>query len=244
MKAMLRRILILLLLCQSVLIAQEIPEKPEPARYFNDLSGSGLVSAEQAALLEAKLKGYDDTTSTQVVVVVVKSVQPYEISEYAVKLGRAWGVGQEKKDNGVIILWATDDRKMNISTGYGTEANLTDALSKRIIEQILKPNFKAGTYYEGLDAATSKTFQYLAGQFDADPVDDSSDIGFIIIIVIIIFIIIIARSKGSSGGGGYHSTTYTSWGNSSSNWSSSSSSDSSSSFGGGSFGGGGASGDY
>ncbi len=243
---MLRQILILFFLCQSIVFAQEIPTKPEPARYFNDFSGSGLISSEQAALLETKLKNYYDTTSTQVVVVVVKTIQPYEISEYAVKLGRAWGVGQEKKDNGVVVLWATDDRKINISTGYGVEANLTDALSKRIIEQILKPNFKAGTYYEGLDAATSKIFQYLAGQFDADPsTEDASwaDI-FMILLVIFIIIFVLSKSKGG-GGGGYQSTTYTSWGSSSGSWSSSSSdSGSSSSFGGGSFGGGGASGDY
>jgi len=246
--SMFNRILIFLFLIQSFVFAQDIPQKPNPPRFVNDLAG-GLLSQGEINQLEQKLKAYFDSTSTQVVIVIVKSVQPYDISEYAIKLGREWGIGQKDKNNGIVFLWAPSDRKIIIATGYGAEGGLTDAYSKRIIETVVKPNFKQLRYYQGLDEATNSIFKYLSGEFDADPTEEG-DSGLIIFLVILFIIIglIVFRNKGGGnrGGGLVPYTTYTGWGSSSGGWSSGggSSGGGGFDFGGGSFGGGGASGDY
>lgn len=248
---MLNRFFLLLFFIQSFAFAQDIPQKPNPVRFVNDLVG-GLLSQGEIDQLEQKLKAYNDSTSTQIAIVIVNSVQPYDISEYAVKLGREWGVGQKDKNNGIVLLWAPSDRKVFIATGYGVEGGLTDAYSKRIIEEVIKPNFKESRYYQGLDEATSRIFKYLAGEFDADPSPSTTNTGSWedLLFMVIFFIVVVAfLLKPRSGGDdrGTSNTTYTSWGSSSGSWSSDdgdSSSSSSSDFGGGSFGGGGAGGDY
>lgn len=250
---MLNRFFLLLFFIQSFAFAQDIPQKPNPPRFVNDLVG-GLLSQGEIDQLEQKLKAYNDSTSTQIAIVIVNSVQPYDISEYAVKLGRKWGVGQKDKNNGIVLLWAPSDRKVFIATGYGVEGGLTDAYSKRIIEEIIKPNFKESRYYQGLDEATNRIFKYLAGEFDADPSPAASTTNTgsweDLLLMVVFFIVVVAlllRPRSGGDDGGTSNTTYTSWGSSSGSSSSDdgdSSSSSSSDFGGGSFGGGGAGGDY
>jgi uncharacterized protein len=252
---MLKKLFILIFLLQSIVFAQDIPEKPNPARFVNDFVG-GLLSQGEISQLESKLKAYYDTTSTQIAIVIVKSVQPYDISEYAFKLGRSWGVGEKGKNNGIIILWAPGDRKVFIATGYGMEGSITDAYSKRIIEQEIKPRFKELKYYEGLDAAVDKIINYAKGEYKADAEEDD-DGGWVFILIVFFIIILIfyfigknskgGGNHGNRGGGGWIPyTTYTGWGSSSGGWSSGggSSGGGGFDFGGGDFGGGGAGGDY
>jgi uncharacterized protein len=245
---MFKKLFIFLFFLQSIAFAQDIPQKPNPARLVNDFVG-GLLNPSQISQLEQKLRAYQDSTSTQVVIVVVQSVQPYDINEYAVKLGRDWGIGQKGKNNGILLLWAPGDRKIYIATGYGAEGGLTDARSKRIIEQTIKPYFKQLQYYEGLNAATDDIIKYESGEFDADPsTDDNGFVGVIIFIIIILIVLYIIGKR--SGGGGSHGggfipyTTYTGWGSSSGGSSGGSGGGGGFDFGGGSFGGGGAGGDY
>lgn len=254
---MLKRIFVILLLSTSWLFAQDIPAKPNPPRLVNDFVG-GLLSQGQIDALESKLKTYNDTTSTQITIVIVKSVQPYDISEYAIKLGREWGVGQKGKNNGIVLLWAPGDRKVFIATGYGMEGSMTDAYSKRIIEQVIKPNFKALQYYAGLDQAVDGIINYSKGEHQADtPEASAGDFVFVLImflIIVAVVIYIMRKGGGGSGGGGgrgWTHTTYTGWGTSSGSWGggfggggSSDSGGGFGGFGGGSFGGGGAGGDY
>jgi uncharacterized protein len=254
---MFKKLFILLFFLQSIVFAQDIPQKPNPARLVNDFVG-GLLNPSQIEQLEQKLRAYQDSTSTQVAIVIVKSVQPYDISEYALKLGRTWGIGQKDKNNGILLLWAPGDRKIYIATGYGAEGGLTDARSKRIIEQTIKPYFKQMQYFDGLNAGTDDIIKYESGEFAADPAaeDDGGDALFTILIFIIFIAIIIyfmrkGGGRGGRGGGFMPYTTYTGWGSSSGGWSSGGGGWSSGGgggggfdFGGGSFGGGGAGGDY
>lgn len=255
---MFKKLIIFLVFLQSIVFAQDIPQKPNPARLVNDFVG-GLLNQSQIEQLERKLRAYQDSTSTQVAIVIVKSVQPYEISDYAVKLGRAWGIGQKDKNNGILLLWAPGDRKVYIATGYGAEGGLTDARSKRIIEQTIKPYFKQMQYYDGLNAATDDIIKYESGEFKADPSSEGDDgdalVGLLIIFVIILVVFYIigkmnggkgGRRGGGGGGAFIPYTTYTGWGSSSGGWSSGGDSGGGGGFdfGGGSFGGGGAGGDY
>nr|WP_041823467.1 TPM domain-containing protein [Leadbetterella byssophila] len=264
---MMRIITILLLFLSSFAFGQELPEKPNPPRLVNDYVG-GLLSAQEIQALEQKLVAYNDSTSTQIVVVIVNTTQPYDIADYAYQLGRKWGVGQADKNNGVVLLWAPDDRRITIQTGYGMEGVLPDIYAKRIISNILTPHFKESRYYEGLDEATTAIIKYAEGEYKSETKGQSDEglpAGFVLLFIFLVVFIIIIMSKNNRGGGGggknvldqsgWPYTTYTGWGRQSgSNWGGSSWGGGSwgggsrgggfGGFGGGSFGGGGASGSY
>ncbi|WP_341228349.1 TPM domain-containing protein [uncultured Arcticibacterium sp.] len=238
--------------------AQDIPAAPKPARLVNDFVGA--LSSSEIQRLEQKLVNFDDTTSNQIAVVVVKTVEPYDINSYAVKLGREWGIGHDGKNNGIVVLWATDDRKVYIATGYGLEGGLPDAYAKRTVDRVIIPYFKESRFYEGLDKGTDAIIKYTSGEFDAEAdAGGEFPVWAFFLMVVIIFIIVSAISKGGRGGGGMmrdgsagQYTTYTGWGRHSGNWSGGGGFGGGfggggggfGGFGGGSFGGGGAGGSY
>lgn len=239
--------------------AQDIPAKPNPPRLVNDFAKQ--LNPTEVNALEQKLVAYSDSTSSQIAIVVVPTTGEYPIADYALKLGREWGVGGKGKNNGIVILWASTDRKIYISTGYGMEGAIPDAIAKRIITQVITPEFKNGMYYRGLDKGIDVIFKYATGEYKADPKEQEEGGGvsplLIFIIIFVIILIIIARNKGGGGGGGgYRSsgagpiifwpTTFSS-GGSSSGWGGGFGGGDGGGFGGfggGSFGGGGAGGDY
>jgi len=252
-----RHFLFILYFSLSTLLlwAQDIPEPMSPKRLVNDYVG--MLNGTEREALEQKLRTYNDSTSTQITVVVVKSTLPYPAGDFAFELGKRWGVGQKDKDNGIVLLWATDDRKIFIATGRGMEGAVPDAITKRIISTIISPEFKQQMYYRGLDRGTDEIFKYASGEYKSDGTEGGEghiSIAFIIFLVIFFFVIIVFISrKGGGGGGGmrnrgggfYPYTTYTGWGSSSGNWGSSGGGGSDfGGFGGGDFGGGGAGGDY
>lgn len=226
----------------QVLDKDGIPQAPSPPRLVNDFAE--LISMDNKEKLEQKLVAYNDSTSTQICVVTVNNIGDYSIEDYAVRLGRSWGIGQKDKDNGILILISKDDRKVDIEIGYGLEAYVTDYDSKDIINNIIVPAFKQSNYYEGIDEATNRLIAQLQGTFVAGS-SSADDIPFwvwilIICIVLFIFYIIFSgKSTVSIGGGGW---TWSGGGGGSS-WSSGGSS-SFGGFGGGSFGGGGSSGSW
>ena len=251
-----KKIYILLLLLSFIipLKAQDIPAKPNPPRLVNDFVMK--LAPNELQSLEQKLRSYNDSTSTQITVVIVKNTGDSDPYDYAIKLAKDWGVGQKDKNNGLVLLWATETRKLRIVTGRGMEATITDAVSKRIINTILKPYFQAGQYYQGLDQATSEIMKRASGEFEAEPQDDSegSIIPIVIVILVVIIFMYIASKKGggrnggrgfNSGGGWMGPVIFSSGG--SSGWGGGSGGDSGGGFGGfggGDFGGGGAGGDY
>jgi len=127
----------------------DIPEKPSfiPAL----IDSAKVLNQAQFNALSHKLEKYSDSTSTEMFVMIRKSLYGAEVSSYATELGHKWEIGQKGKDNGIVILVAIDDRKVRISAGYGVEHLLTDALTSRIYRNIIVPNFKQQNYYQGLD---------------------------------------------------------------------------------------------
>ena len=185
--------------------AQDIPAKPSPNRLVNDFTNT--LTADQVAALEQKLVAYDDSTSNQIVIVIVATTNDYAPVDYATKLGREWGVGNKKTNNGVVLLVAKNDRKLFIAPGYGLEGAIPDITAKSIVEDIIKPNFRADDFYRGLDLGTNAIMKAAAGEYKApagyrknkgDKGDRSGWVGFIIIIIIMIMII----AKGGGRGGG------------------------------------------
>ncbi|WP_207535413.1 TPM domain-containing protein [Desertivirga arenae] len=179
---------------------QDFPEKPN--RLVNDYTGT--LTPNQIENLERKLVAFDDSTSTQVAVVLMRSVGVYDINQYTAELGEKWGVGS-KKNNGVVILAALEDRKVAIQTGYGVEGALPDAITKRIIENEIKPNFRAANYYEGLDKATNAVIAATKGEYKNDQPrrrGNGGSSGFPFGILVIIIIAILISRRGGGGGGG------------------------------------------
>ncbi|MEZ0539403.1 TPM domain-containing protein [Fibrella arboris] len=249
--------LLSLTLHAQVVPDDSLPDRPSPPRLVNDLVG--MLSPGEVQQLEQKLVAYNDSTSSQLAIVVVKSTGLYEPSDYAFSIGRKWGVGQKGKNNGVVLLWATGTRKIFIATGRGMEGVLPDAIAKRIVSQIIVPNFKQQQYSQGLNEAVDEMFRRATGEYKAAPASaDDSGGGELIIWLIIIGVIIffVIRSRGGGGGGTRYRggggmflpyTTFSGWGSSSGSWGGGGSSGGGGGFGGfggGDFGGGGAGGDY
>ena len=198
------RLLFVLLLISSGCLAQfTIPEKPDLETSVYDYIS--LLGPSQKKALEQKLINYSDSTSTQIVVAIIESTEGENINFLGAQWGQKWGIGQAKKDNGVLVLLARGDRRIAINTGYGVESTLTDGLSRRIIENVIIPEFKRGDYYAGLDKGADAIFQVLTGQFKEDRSFDKKGrfpIGAILPIVIFIIIMIILASRNKRGGGG------------------------------------------
>jgi uncharacterized protein len=187
------------------LLAQDIPAPPNPPRLVNDFAG--VLSTQEREALERKLVAFDDSTSNQISIVIVKSLGGYDISEYTFALGRQWGIGQRGKNNGILLVWSPSDRSYFIAPGYGLEGAIPDVIAGRIGDQYLAPNFKNNQFYQGLDEATTALMQRASGEFTADPdsrrnTQQGQDSGPpVFLIIIIIFIIIWLFNRRNRGGG-------------------------------------------
>ena len=144
----------------------DIPKKPSTQKAVYQYTS--LIPKSQEQKLNEKLIKYADSTSTQIVVIVIDSSKGEAHSFLAIEWAEQWGIGQKGTDNGVLLLVAKNDRKMFIATGRGIEEYLTDARAKRIISNTLTPNFKKSDYYTGLDEATDEIIEILAGNFSSD----------------------------------------------------------------------------
>lgn len=176
--------------------------KQKPTQLVNDFTGT--LTTDQRLALENKLVAFDDSTSTQIAVVIIPSLNGNEIADFNIKLGRAWGVGGKENNNGVVLLIAKGDRKLNIATGYGVEGALPDITCKQIIDGIIVPNFKGDDYYRGIEEGTDAIMQAVKGEYKAPAnYNKKKGAGSVLrIIIIIIIIVIFLAIKGGRGGGG------------------------------------------
>ncbi len=236
----------------------------KPNKLVNDYTTT--LTADQQQALENKLVAFDDSTSTQIAVVIIPTLNGNDVTDYGVKLGRAWGIGGKEHNNGVLLLIvngdrANGDKKLYIATGYGVEGALPDITAKHIIEEVIVPNFKGDDYYRGIEEGTDAIMQAVKGEYKAPEGYHSKGkgggIGRIIFIIVII-IIFLAISGGKGGGGSFMSRRgFAAWtianmlsgggGRGGGGWSGgggSSGGGGFGGFGGGSFGGGGASGSW
>lgn len=171
----------------------------------NDLAG--VMSRDEVELLEEKAEAFEDSTSNQITIVTIKSIGIYDVSDYATKLGNRWGIGKAARNNGVLILVAINEHRMNISVGKGLEGALTDLVSGRIIRNEMAPSFREGKYYRGLDRALDAVAAATRGEYKADPKEKSGRGGgsiAVVLFIIIIIIFAIIRRSGGGGGGGYY----------------------------------------
>ena len=183
-----------------------IPEIPKFQTSVYDYAN--VLSQSEKSQLEQKLIQYSDSTSTQIVVITIESLQGEDIGILTPKWGQTWGIGGSKKnDNGVIILLAKKERKIWISAGYGLEDRLTAGIGGEITRNIIVPEFKAGSYYNGLAKGTDAIFDVFKGKYKGtrqDGKQDGDGFPFILVFIVIIFVLILIskNNRGNNGGSG------------------------------------------
>ena len=143
-------------------VAWEGDVPPKPERYVTDLAG--VIDAGRASALNERLAAFERETTTQVVVYVAPAMHGGTIEDIAGRAFSEWQIGARGRDNGVLFLVFIDDRQMRIEVGYGLEGVLTDALSKRIIEEVAKPFFRREAYTEGVEAAARAIVDVARGE--------------------------------------------------------------------------------
>ena len=171
MKHLLKTIFFISLIIYSLpAVSDDFPVKPNPPRLVNDYTG--FLSNDEQARLEQKLVNFDRETSTQIAVVIIEDLKGYDKADYAVQLGRKWGIGHEGKNNGILILIkpTTPDARgeVFIATGYGLEGVVPDAIAKRIVDNEMLPSFRSGNFYDGIDKAVNTLMDLTRGEYSAE----------------------------------------------------------------------------
>ncbi|MCI2083011.1 MAG: TPM domain-containing protein [Bacteroidales bacterium] len=158
--------ILLLTLCTSIFSFAGIPPRPVPPRLVNDLAN--VFTQEQVDSLEMRLVALDDSTSNQIAIVTVNSLEGETPADYALEIHRKWGVGQKDKDNGIVILYKpktpSGNGKISISVGYGLEGAVPDAIANRIITQEMVPHFKKNDIYGGFESALDVLTPLVSGE--------------------------------------------------------------------------------
>jgi len=198
----------------TTLVAETIP--PAPARYFNDYAG--VVSAAAATQLNQRLEQFERDSSCQILVAVYPKMQSdSSIEDYTVRVAQAWKVGQKEQNNGAVLFVFIQDRKMFLQTGYGLEGVLPDAICKRIIENEIKPGFKAGNFEAGLTAGVHAMLAAVKGEYkgtgqtaaDRNIVvvgngngsgNNQPGLGVVVVVIFVVIFVIIVLSNARRGG--------------------------------------------
>lgn len=184
----------------SVLAAERIP--PVPQRYFTDATRT--VSAATANQLNATLERYERESSNQILVAMYPKMETdSSVEDFTARIAEKWGVGQKGRNNGAVLFVFKEDRQIYIQVGYGLEAVLPDATAHDIVENILKPRFRAGDFDGGLTAAVNAMIAATRGEYqgtgrtraEAQRGANNSPLGFFGLLVIIVIVSLISRSN-------------------------------------------------
>ena len=195
-------ILLLVPLWSSAQDRLPVPEAPQS--WVNDYAG--VFSAAEKSALERKLNEFEYRTSTQIFIITLDDNGGYPASDLAPRVGEAWGVGQQGKDNGLLVLMDMQENDVFISTGYGLEEYIPDIIAYRIVQNEMIPNFRNGDFYGGMDAGVDVMISLLDGKFTAEEYRKQSSsrggstIGGIIF-MIILFSLIFGGRRRSTGMG-------------------------------------------
>jgi uncharacterized protein len=198
----------LLLLLSIALSTSVVAQKAVPSHggyWVHD--EAGVLSENDKRMLEYILQAERDSTSNQIAVLIIPSLEGDDIDSYSNRVFNEWKLGQAKKDNGVLFLISIEDRMMRIEPGRGLEGVLTDMQSSRINRNQVAPFFRQGDYAGGVKAAVVAIIQSIKGEYTNDePIKrrTKKPVSWVSLLLILIFIIIFSR-RGGGGRGGYMS---------------------------------------
>ncbi len=199
-------VLVILFVYSWAANAQQAIPKPNSPRLVVD--NAHVLSPEEQNILESKLDALNDSTSNQIVVLTVPSLNDQPIEDVAVATFRSWGIGDKKNNNGVLLLVSINDRKVKIEVGYGLEGAIPDVTAKDIIENFIVPNFKKSDYFKGINEATDNLSKAAAGEYKIQKQSGTANNGvggtsiFIFMIIIVFIVLAISRRGGGGNGGG------------------------------------------
>ena len=193
--------LLLLLASPHGAFALTAPQFPElSGRVVDDASLLGTDARQQLA---AQLDAFERASGIQLVVVTLPNLQGYEIEDFGYQLGRAWGIGQKGKSNGVLLIVAQAEHKVRIEVGYGLEGTLTDALCANIVNAVIVPQFKLGHFEDGIEQGSTAIMAALKGDYQpqATPPSRAARNGGLVWFMLIFVGVMFFRSFGGPGGG-------------------------------------------
>lgn len=133
-----------------------------------------ILSQQTIDKLETQLVAYQDSTSNEIAILIIPSLDGEPLEEYSLRVVEKWQLGKEKKDNGALLLVVVDEHKMRIETGYGLEGVLTDAVCSRIIRNEIAPYFRQNKYDEGIEAGINALILAIGGEYKADDTDSGT----------------------------------------------------------------------
>jgi len=192
---------IFLLFFIPLLIAKAQVEHPVLKHYANDYTST--LSNSELYTLNSTLKSFDDSTSNQLVFLMIRSLDGYPLETYTYELATKNKIGSAKNNNGVLFFVAKDDKQMRIEVGYGLEGALPDALASSILRNEVRPYFKRGDYYSGVTSGLSAIMSATRGEYTNDKKEsDDEGVGFPFIYIILFIIFIILSGRGGKGGRG------------------------------------------
>lgn len=170
---------------------------------------AGLLSSDAAIRIEQKLSSLETSDSTQMAVLTVPTLDGDSIEDFSMRVVEQWKLGQKGSDNGALLIIAKDDRKLRIEVGYGLEGKLTDAISGRIIRQVIVPYFKRNDFEGGVEAGVDAMIAATKGEFKA-PENKAPDFEKYMPIIMMIFLRAIVGGGRSSGfrGSSYRGSGY------------------------------------
>jgi uncharacterized protein len=156
-----RAAFVALLLCLSFAAAADVAVPPLSGRVVDQ---TGTLSGGDIAALTQTLKDLETRKGSQVAVLVVPTTDQESIEQFSIRVAEAWKIGRKKIDDGALLVVAKNDRRLRIEVGYGLEGALTDATTRRIIDEDITPKFKAGDFAGGISAGVDRMIRVIDGE--------------------------------------------------------------------------------
>ena len=157
-----KKALIFFALLFSVSLSMAEVAVPALKSRVTDLTGT--LAANETAQLEQRLAAFEARKGSQIAVLIVPTTQPETIEQYSIRVAEAWKLGRKGIDDGALLLIAKQDRTVRIEVGYGLEGVLPDALAKRIVDEVIVPEFKQGNFAGGIDAGIEQMMSVVEGE--------------------------------------------------------------------------------
>lgn len=185
----------------SSLTAQKVPEKPKIL--YPVFDQANLLTAQEKDALNQKLIKFSDSSSTEILVIIIPTTGGEDANYLATMYGEKWQIGQKGVDNGVVFLIATKDHTMSIQQGRAVEQYLTASVAGQIMDYLVTPSFKNGQYYQGIDRGTTAIMEAVQGKFKPLVKKEKTEGHFnwlVLIFIVIIIVVIISKSNDNNGG--------------------------------------------
>lgn len=189
---------LLLIFFSWLILLKGQPEFYSLKNYANDFTGT--LSSAEIQKLNYNLHSFYDSTSTQIVFLMINSLDGYPIEMYSQELAEKNGIGTKKNNNGVLLLVALRDKKIRIEVGYGLEGALTDALSSSIIRNEIAPYFRTGEFYLGISSGLNAIIQAVKGEYHEKKKKDNDKEGFPLWLIIVFLFLFSIIGRGRGGG--------------------------------------------